>query len=335
MTETMASTMRLFMWLIMLTLTCSPMPFWDEGPPQDAIAERPDSGPKQGDYVLGPDDQVTIQSLHVGELANKQLRIDMSGDVTVPMAGRVHMGGRTRREVEQELDRILSAYILEPQVSVTVTEFRSQPVSVIGAVNNPGVHQVQGRKTLAEMLSVAGGPRQDAGYLVSLTRPMMWGKIPVAQAEVDPEGGSSTAEFRLKDILTDSGSAAGLLIMPHDIISVPKASMVYVIGDVHRPGGFILGEHETVSVLQALSLAEGWERTASPQNARIIRRGQSGSAEVAVDIRRVLRGQAPDQPLHGEDILFIPGSTGKRAALRALETAIQTGSGVVIWRSGR
>src|SRR5215469_13980265 len=108
---------------------------------------------ENGDYVLGPEDQITLQTLHAEELANKPLRIDLNGDLVVPMLGRVHAGGRTVRELELELKERLSKYVVDPDVGVTVMEFRSQPVSVLGAVNNPGVHQVQGRKTLAEMLS--------------------------------------------------------------------------------------------------------------------------------------------------------------------------------------
>ena len=277
---------------------------------------------ENAEYVLGPEDQITLQTLHAEELANKSMRIDLNGDVTVPMLGRVHAGGRTVRQFELELKERLAVYVLDPVVNVTVSEFRSQPVSVLGSVNNPGVHQVQGRNTLAEMLSLAGGLRQDAGYQVTLTRQAEWGKIPGAQAVVDASGKSSTAEFKLKDILKDNGEQGSLPIMPHDIISVSKAEMVYVIGYVRRQGGFVLGE--------------GWERTAAPQNARIIRPSKTGTnQETPVDIRKVLKGQAADLSLHGEDILFIPGSTGKRAAIRALESALQTGSGVVIWRSAR
>jgi polysaccharide export outer membrane protein len=302
-----------------------------------AAAEQPKGRPADpSEYILGPEDQINIQTLHADEIANKPLRIDMNGDVTVPMIGRVHAGGRSLREVEADVNERLAEFIRQPLASVTVTEFRSQPVSVLGAVNSPGIHQVQGRKTVAEMLSLAGGLRPDAGYRLTLTRKLTWGKIPAANTVIDPSGSSSTAEFKLNDILRDNGDVGNLLVMPHDIISVPKAEMVYVIGDVRRSGGFVLGEKETVSVLQALSLAEGWERTAAPQNARIIRPSKSGpSEETAIDIRKVLKGSAPDFPLRGEDILFVPGSTGKRAALRALEAALQTGSGVAIWRSGR
>src|SRR4029077_10847868 len=100
---------------------------------------------------------------------------------------------------------------------------------------------------------------------------------------------------------------------------------------------FVLGEKQTVSVLQALSLAEGVEHTAAPSNARLLRQSKDGQAraEIAVDVKRILTGKSPDVPMQGGDILFIPGSTGKKAFLRGLETAIQTGSGIAIWRSGR
>jgi len=111
--------------------------------------------------------------------------------------------------------------------------------------------------------------------------------------------------------------------------------MVYVIGEVKRSGGFVLGEHQSISVLQALSLAEGLNGTADTRHARILRlkRDADQREEMAVDVKDVLTGKKPDVALQGDDILFIPGSTGKKAALRAIEAAIQTGTGMAIWRT--
>jgi polysaccharide export outer membrane protein len=110
--------------------------------------------------------------------------------------------------------------------------------------------------------------------------------------------------------------------------------MVYVIGDVKRSGGFVLGEHQSISVLQALSLAEGLSTGADTRHAKILRlkRDADQREELAVDVKDVLNGKKPDVPLLGDDILFIPGSTGKKAALRTLEAAIQAGTGAAIWR---
>src|SRR5260370_24830505 len=104
----------------------------------------------------------------------------------------------TVQETEQELNKLLSAYIRHPQVVVSVAEVRSQPVSILGAVNAPGVHQVQGRKTLLEMLALAGGIRSDAGYSVRITRQLEWGCIPLPGAEVDASWRVRVAQRNIK-----------------------------------------------------------------------------------------------------------------------------------------
>src|SRR6202521_552857 len=262
------------------------------------------------------------------------VRIDEVGDIQVPLGGRVHVSGLTAQQTEKELNKVLSKYIRDPQIVVSIAEVRSQPVSVLGAVNTPGVHQVQGHKTLLEMLALAGGIRSDAGYSVRITRQLEWGCIPLPKTELDSSGRFSVAELNMKKIMEAKNPEENIQIFPHDVISVPKAEMVYVIGEVRRSGGFVLGEHQTISVLQALSLAEGLNGTADTRHAKILRlkRDADQREEMAVDVKDVLNGKQPDVPLRGDDILFIPGSTGKKAALRTLEAAIQTGTGLAIWR---
>jgi polysaccharide export outer membrane protein len=286
-------------------------------------------------YLLGTDDQLDIAEPDLTELANKLVLVDDQGDIQVPLAGRVHVSGLTSQQTEQELNKVLSKYIRHPQVIVSVKEVRSQPVSILGAVNTPGVHQVQGHKTLLEMLALAGGIRQDAGYSVRITRQVEWGCIPLPKAGLDASGRFSVAELNLKEIMEAKNPEENIQIFPNDVISVPKAEMVYVIGDVKRSGGFVLGEHKGVSVLQALSLAEGLNGTADTHHAKILRlkRDADQREELAVDIKDVLNGKKPDIALQGDDILFIPGSTGRKAAVRALEAAIQTGTGLAIWRT--
>jgi polysaccharide export outer membrane protein len=285
-------------------------------------------------YLLGPDDQLEITGPELTDLSNKPVRIDGEGDIQVPLAGTVHVAGMTVQQTEQELDKVLTKYIRQPQVVVNVAEVRSQPVSVLGAVNSPGVHQVQGHKTVLEMLAMAGGIRQDAGYSIRITRQLEWGCIPLPGAQLDASGKYSVAEVNLRKIMDAKTPEENIQIFPHDVISVPKAEMVYVIGEVKRSGGFVLGEHQSISVLQALSMAEGLNTGADPRHAKILRLKADADqrVEVAVDVKDALNGKKPDMPLQGEDILFIPGSTGKKAALRGLEAAIQTGTGLAIWR---
>jgi polysaccharide export outer membrane protein len=285
-------------------------------------------------YLLGPGDQLEISAPELTELANKQVRVDGDGDIEVPLGGRVHVSGLTAKQTEEQLNKVLSTYIRQPQVVVSIAEVRSQPVSVLGAVNAPGVHQVQGHKTLLEMLASAGGIRQDAGYSVRITRELEWGCIPLPNAHPDATGRFSVAELNLKKIMEAKNPEENIQILPHDVISVPKAEMIYVIGEVRRSGGFVLGEHQSMSVLQALSLAEGLNSTADTRHAKILRleRNADQRVEMAVDVKGILSGKGRDVPLQGDDILFVPGSTGKKAALRALEAAVQTGTGLAIWR---
>jgi polysaccharide biosynthesis/export protein len=285
-------------------------------------------------YLLGPDDQLEISGPELTDMSNKAVRIDGEGDIAVPLAGAVHVAGMTVQQTEQELDKALSKYIRHPQVVVNVAEVRSQPVSVLGAVNSPGVHQVQGHKTVLEMLAQAGGIRQDAGYSIRITRQLEWGCIPLPGAKLDASGKYSVAEVNLRKIMDAKTPEENIQIFPHDVISVPKAEMVYVIGEVRHSGGFVLGEHQSISVLQVLSMAEGLNTGADPRHAKILRLKPDADqrVEVAVDVKDALNGKKPDMPLQGEDILFIPGSTGKKAALRGLEAAIQTGTGLAIWR---
>lgn len=286
-------------------------------------------------YELGPDDQLEISGPELAELGNKPVRIDSDGDVQAPLVGRIHVAGLTVQQVEQELNKALSKYIREPQVVLSMSEVRSQPVSVLGAVNTPGVHQVQGHKTLLEMLASAGGVRPDAGYSVRITRLLEWGCIPLPGATLDPTGKFSIAELNLKKIMEAKDPAENIQILPHDVISVPKAEMVYVIGEVRRSGGFVLGEHQSISVLEALSLAEGLNATADTRHAKILRlrREADQREELAVDVKSLLSGKKQDVSLQAEDILFIPGSTGKKAALRAVEAVVQAGTGMAIWRA--
>jgi polysaccharide export outer membrane protein len=122
-------------------------------------------------------------------------------------------------------------------------------------------------------------------------------------------------------------------VLANDVITVPKADLVYVVGAVRRSGGFPLSEKEQVTVLQAVSLAEGLERVAGAKNARILRQAAPGveRTEIPVNVQQILDGRAKDVSLQANDILFIPNNVAKSASLRALEAAIQTGTGLVIW----
>jgi polysaccharide biosynthesis/export protein len=287
--------------------------------------------------LLGPNDQLMIRALDAEEISDKTYRINPSGDLTLPMIGTLKAAGQTVGQLEEEIASMLRKYIRQPKVAVTVTEFHSQPASVIGAVTTPGIVQLQGKKTLVEVLSMAGGLRQDAGQSVMITRQKEWGLLPLPGAKPDATGQFSTAEVRLKDVLEARNPEQNITIRPNDIISVLRAESVYVLGAVKSAGKFVLNERDALSVLQALSLAGGLERTAAPQKAKILRitPGAVRRTEVPLDLKTVFSGKTTDVILQPDDILFIPDSAQKRAALRTLEALMSigttAGAGVILY----
>jgi polysaccharide export outer membrane protein len=285
-------------------------------------------------YLLGPDDQIKVWALGVDEIADKPLRLDPAGNIDLPLIGKVHAGGLTVDQLKEDLNERFSKDLLDPKVSVQIVEFGSQPVSVMGAVNRPGIHQLNGRKTLMEVLSLAEGLRQDAGPRINISRKVEYGPIPLANARPDPTGQFSVADVPVKELLGGASPADNILISPHDVVTVPIAESVFVMGAVKKPGEVALKENPSISVLQALASAEGYGETPSPQNARIVRvvPGSSDRKEIPVDLTKIQNGKAEDLAMRANDILVVPPSGPKRVATRAVEAAIQTATGVIIWR---
>ena len=303
-----------------------------------ALAQQPaDSAAKlDSGYVLGPDDQIIIHAIDSPEISEKPFLIGMNGNVTLPLIGRVQAGGLTVEQFETELDVRLQKYVRDPQVSVTVAEFRSQPVSVFGAVTKPGVVQLRGHKTLYEVLSDAGGPTEKAGSAITITRRRENGDLPLPGAKPDPTGQFSIAELNVQEVLAGTNPAVNIEIKPNDVISVAEAdsNMVYVVGDVEHGGGFTLGGRQSVSVLMALSLAGGLGRTAKPEKARIIRAipGEPKPQEIAVNLKQVLNGKAEDLSLRPQDVLVVPTSGHKTFTTYSVPAMVAAAAYAAIYR---
>lgn len=284
------------------------------------------------DYPLGVGDQVVVWALGAEELSEKPSRVGGDGYLDLPLIGRLRAAGLTPGQLRVKVCEGLLPYVRAPRVSVGVTEVKSQPVAVMGSVNKPGVFQVQGRKTLAEILSLAEGTRPDAGSTVRITHPST------------PAGGASTSEtpteraaaneYRIKDLL--DGKLDHVMVAPHDVVTVSKSPIVYVIGEVKRPGGFAVGDRDAVTVLQALSMAEGLDGKAVASKARLLRAvdGDTTRSQQIIDLTKVLSGKSPDMAMQPDDILFVPDSKVKRGIARAAEAVATAITGVVIYRVG-
>lgn len=285
-------------------------------------------------YLLGPADQISVHIAEGDDISDKPVIIDPDGYIALNMVGRIHASGMSVNQLETEISSRLKKFYKDPSVTISITEFHSQPVSVLGAVRNPGVHQLQGHKTLVEVISLAGGMKDDAGYTLTVTRQAEHGPIPLPDNMADSSGHYNIAHVAVNDLMSGKNPGANIQIAPDDVITVPRANLVYVLGKVNKSGGFALRDRETATVLVALSLAEGLAPLAAPKGARILRLDHASDkrVEIPVDLQKVLDGTVPDPVIYPEDMLFVPGSKVKSAALRSVEAAIQVGTGVAIYR---
>jgi len=311
------------------------------------------------EYRIGAEDVLNINVFEAQEL-NREVRVSAGGEISLPLLGSVRAAGLTPRELEFVLQELLHrTYMKDPHVSVFVREMQSHPVSVMGAVRRPGVFQIRGSKTLLEVLSLAEGLADDAGETVIILRgaalsaepdppmdhsaisdppssgPQSRGEANAASSSLNENRSASegAVQVNLKDLLESADSRSNPLVHPGDIVKVTGAGVVYVIGEVRKPGGFVLKSNEKISVLQALALSEGLTRTASKGAARIIRTDQQSGErrETPIDLGKILAGKAPDPVLGPKDIVFVPNSAAKSTFGRGAEVAAQTLAGLLIF----
>jgi polysaccharide export outer membrane protein len=280
---------------------------------------------------LGPGDLITIRALHVPEIGKEPIRLAENGKLELPMIGSMQAVGLTPLQLATEIRNRLEPFVREPEVAVELVEVKSRPVSVMGAVKSPGVYQLTAPKRLLEVLAGAGGVEEAAGSVIHISRSRAQGPIALKGATESTD--YYAAQVSLPELVEGRHPEWNIVIKANDVITVPRAKLVYVIGEVRKSGGFVLRERENMSVLQAISMAEGLTPTAGSKNAKILRPSSEGGpkTEVAVNVKDILAGKSADVPLRPNDILFVPNSASKNAALRGLESAIQIGTGVVIW----
>ena len=310
------------------------------------------TSPQHGDYLIGPEDLLEISVLEAPDF-NRVVRVSDDGVISLALLGSIQAAGLTPQELQRVLeDRLRQTYMNDPQVSVFVQEMKSHPVSVIGAVEKPGVYQIRNAKTLIEILSMAQGLATDAGDSVVVvrhpgdptnvayaalidTKSATSSDAPPVQAAYnsDPARPTTSSEsveegihISLKELLNSSDPSANVMVYPGDTVKVSRAGIVYVVGQVHKPGGFLLKTNENISVLQAIALAEGLAPNAKGSEARIFQPTTSGTPkETPINLDKILAGKAPSIFLKPNDVLFVPNSAGKEA-LHVLE---QSTAGIV------
>jgi polysaccharide export outer membrane protein len=283
--------------------------------------------------TLGAGDELTLAAPEIEELDKRILRVQGDGMVSVPLVGRLKAAGLTPRQFQLALTDALKVQFRNPQISFTSIDLKSKSVSILGAVNKPGVEEANGQQSLLEMLSRAGGIRKDAGYVIKVTRASTSASTFPAELRPTLSGDSVTAEIPISSLFDGKNPALNVTVLPGDVITVPKGKLIYVVGNVVKAGGFVVGQSDDLTVLRALALAEGLQPFADTGHARILRAVSNGPrVEQVVDVKKVMQGKSEDVRLQPDDILFIPNSTAKKVTARSIETALQVGVGFAIWR---
>jgi len=267
--------------------------------------------------AIGPDDFLDVSEYRTPEF-HSAVRVSSAGTVMLPMVKEVKVGGMDEWAAARAIEAALIAQdmLLHPQVSVLVTAYAGQDVSVLGEVTRPGVYPYTVHHRLLDVISAASGLSQNAGRLVNIFH------------RADP---STPHAVVLDPSGTDSATDHNPELAPGDTVQVSRAGLVYVIGDVVRPGGFPVDPAQGLSIVQALSLAWGTTQNAASSKAILIREQKGGRTMTTLNLKRMLHGQEPDQPVHDRDILFVPDSMAKNLMNRTLESAIQSAVGVSIY----
>ena len=288
-------------------------------PVTSTIATGPDSKPiaaTDSAVRLGAGDLLEVSVYNVPEL-NTKLRISTTGEIYLPLIDYVHVAGLTLDEAEAVIERRLDrgGFVKSPHVQIFVQEYNSAGASVLGEVTKPGVYPILGDQKLFSLISTAGGLTDRAGKSITVTRR---GQPPVTvpishNIEDHPE--------------------SNIAVLPGDIVTIRRADIVYVVGEVNRPSGFLMDSGH-ISVLQAIALAGGTNSTAKLNAARIVRKGPSGPIIVPVQLKKLMEAKISDLPMEADDILFVPTSARKLMQARTAEAAVQmaTAAGIVAIR---
>ncbi len=265
---------------------------------------------------IGAGDLVEMSVFDTPELSGK-LRVNNSGDIILPLVGSIHVAGLTADAMQSLIRKkfIDGKYVKDPQVTVFVTEYATQGVSVLGEVKTPGIYPAFGTHNLVDYISLAGGLTPLAGSNITITH--------VSHPD-DPEHVKISSSAASRPLNNPE-------IVPGDSIFVEKTGLIYVIGDVVRPGGFPMDHDDHLTILQAIALAQGTTYTSKQGSTIIIRTTPKGHEEIPVDLKKILEAKALDQLLQDNDILYVPQS-GTKVALKSVGTLLPIAANATIYR---
>src|SRR5437762_4498069 len=303
--------MRAFLVLLLIGLTSLSV---NAFPAQEKAAPHNDIVLPDQEYLIGPNDVVEVYVLKMPELS-REYRVGANGTIEMPFLGSILAENKTSRELSAAIAKGLQdGYLVDPQVSVIVRQVNRR-YFIQGAVRTAGVYNIEGRPTLLELISIAGGlnpPYGSTAFIMHKTQP------PPAQPAAQPAQNEADAVYDLKkanlNALMRGDFAENVRIEPGDIVQIPPSDVFFVAGEVKAPGSFSLKEGTTLRI--AISLAQNTNMAAAPGKAVIFREdGSKERRQIPIDITAVMRGRSPDVPIMANDIIVVPNSKAKSALL--------------------
>jgi polysaccharide export outer membrane protein len=278
-------------------------------------SDAPQTGDPTGPSPkLGAGDLLEVSVYNVPELTTKS-RLGTNGDVYLPLVDYVHIAGLSVEEAQALIEKRLSdgGFVKNPHVTLNVDQSASQGVSLLGEVSRPGVYPVVGEPRLFDVISTAGGFTTSAGRSITVTHRNQSDKpvnVPLSRKLAD-------------------NPTSNIAVSPGDTILVHKADVVYVVGEVNRPSGFLM-DSDSLTVLKAVALAGGTTRLAKMNGVKIIRKGPDGMTLTPVELKKMLEAKVADLPLKADDILFVPSSAAKAFAARTVEVGVQAANAATL-----
>jgi polysaccharide export outer membrane protein len=274
--------------LILLALLLSPTAFAQQTPAESTAS---------AEYKIGPKDLLSISVLEIPEL-NVERRVSENGTIDLPLVGDFAVTGLSTREVSDRLTTVLTdKYVNRANVTIIVKQYGNKPLSVVGAVANPGSLNVTGRYTLLQAVSAAGGLTQQAGKKIYIMR-------------TSDNGLSDMLEVKTDDLFRSASAQWNIPIYPSDVVNVPARTVVKVfcMGEVKQPGALEFDSDDRITLLSVIAKAGGLTDRAS-NSIRIKHRGPDGKdVETVVNYKRILSGAEPDPTLTGDDVVIVKES---------------------------
>ena len=277
------------------------------------LTVRPAVAQKES-LLIGPGDLIQVDVLDTPEM-EQQVRVTDDGSASLAYVGTVQVGGKTPAAAADAIRLLLISknVMKHPQVTVRVQEYSTQDVSVLGQVRTPGAYPLTTPQPVLRVLSLAGGVTDIADREVTIKR----------------HGSSEQLSYMLSNdpqkMLTDM-----VMVNPGDIVMVPKAPIIYIMGDVGRPGGYAMSSNEShLTLLQAIARAGSANKTSVQSKVRLIRNTDHGEKEIPIHLDAMEKGKIPDIDLQANDIIYVPFSWMKNIAMSGSQIAASTASAAI------